>query len=225
VLLVARCPVCRCVEVGVCAACAGQLRAAADPLPIPPGLDSLTAVIAYEGAGRQLIAGLKYRNARGGIDALAAAMAARIEAAHVEAAHVEAVRVETAPLQVVTWLPTTSRRAGHRGYDQAELLARQVAARLRLRCRRLLVRHAGPAQTGRGLGDRLVGPDLTGVSAAAGLVVALVDDVVTSGASMTAGAMALRRAGAREIHGVAAAHTPRTLGPPGTARSGPWTSP
>jgi orotate phosphoribosyltransferase len=55
--------------------------------------------------------------------------------------------------------------------------------------------------------------------------VVLVDDVVTSGASMTAGAMALRRVGAREIHGVAAAQTPRTLGAPGTARSGPWTSP
>ncbi len=189
--------------------------AAADPIPIPPGLDSLSAVIAYEGAGRKLIAGLKYRNARGGVDALAAAMAARIEA----------IPVETAPLQVVTWLPTTSRRAGHRGYDQAELLARQVAARLRLRCRRLLVRHAGPAQTGRGLSDRLLGPDLTGLRAAADLVVLLVDDVVTSGASMTAGALALRRAGAREIHGVAAAQTPRTLGPPGTARSGPWTSP
>lgn len=214
-LLVARCPVCRCVEAGVCAACAAQLTAAADPIPIPPGLDSLSAVIVYEGAGRKLIAGLKYRNARGGVDALAAAMAARIEA----------IPVETAPLQVVTWLPTTSRRAGHRGYDQAELLARQVAARLRLRCRRLLVRHAGPAQTGRGLSDRLLGPDLTGLRAAADLVVLLVDDVVTSGASMTAGALALRRAGAREIHGVAAAQTPRTLGPPGTARSGPWTSP
>jgi ComF family protein len=214
-LLVARCPVCRCVEVGVCATCATQLTAAADPSPIPPGLDSLSAVIAYEGVGRQLIAGLKYRNARGGIDALAAAMAARVQA----------VGVEVARPQVVTWLPTTSRRAGQRGYDQAELLARRVAARLRLRCRRLLVRHAGPAQTGRGLSDRLLGPDLTGASAAAGHVVVLVDDVVTSGASMTAAAMALRRVGARGVHGVAAAHTPRTLGAPGTARSGPWTSP
>ena len=141
------------------------------------------------------------------------------------AARVQAVSVDVAPPQVVTWLPTTSRRAGQRGYDQAELLARQVAARLRLRCRRLLVRHAGPAQTGRSLADRLRGPDLTGVSAAAGLVVVLVDDVVTSGASMTAAAMALRRVGAAVILGVAAAHTPRTLGPPGTARSGPWTSP
>lgn len=214
-LLVARCPVCHCVDAGICAACVRGLRAAADPLPVPPGLDSLRAVIAYDGVGRQLIAGLKYRNARGGVDALAAAMAARVQT----------VCVEAAPLQAVTWLPTTPRRAGHRGYDQAELLARQIAARLRLRCRRLLVRHAGPAQTGRGLSDRLQGPDLTGLHAAAGLVVLLVDDVVTSGASMTAAAMALRRVGAREIHGVAAAQTPRTLGPPGTARSGPWTSP
>ena len=83
----------------------------------------------------------------------------------------------------------------------------------------------GRPRPGRGLSDRLLGPDLTGLRAAADLVVLLVDDVVTSGASMTAGALALRRVGAREIHGVAAAQTPRTLGPPGTARSGPWTSP
>jgi len=214
VLLVARCPVCRRVETGVCAGCAAQLRAA-DSLPIPPALDSLSAVIAYEGVGRQLIAGLKYRNARAGVDALAASMAARVESRLVDLGH----------LQVVTWLPTTSRRVGHRGYDQAELLARQVAARLGLRCRRLLVRRAGPPQTGRGRADRLRGPEVLGRRAAAGLAVLLVDDVVTSGASMTAGATALRRVGAREVHGIAAAHTPRTLGPPGTARSVPWTSP
>ena len=83
----------------------------------------------------------------------------------------------------------------------------------------------GPPQTGRGRADRLRGPEVLGLRAAEGLAVLLVDDVVTSGASMTAGATALRRVGAREIHGIAAAHTPRTLGPPGTARSGPWTSP
>ena len=208
-LLVARCPVCRCVEVGVCAACTARLTAAADPIPIPPGLDSLSAVIAYEGVGRQLIAGLKYRNARGGVDALAAAMAARVQA----------VGVDVAPPQVVTWLPTTSRRAGQRGYDQAELLARQVAARLRLRCRRLLVRHAGPAQTGRGLSDRLLGPDLTGLSAALGLVVVLVDDVVTSGASMTAGAMALRRVGARDLSASDRVRWARAFSPETASRS------
>jgi hypothetical protein len=42
---------------------------------------------------------------------------------------------------------------------------------------------------------------------------------------MTAGAMALRGMGAREVHGVAAAYTPRTIMAPGTARSGPWKSP
>ena len=97
--------------------------------------------------------------------------------------------------------------------------------RLRVPSRRLLVRRAGPPQTGRGRIDRLTGPEIQGLRAVQGLVVLLVDDVVTSGASMAAGALALRQVGAREIHGIAAAHTPRTLGAPGTARSGPWTSP
>jgi predicted amidophosphoribosyltransferase len=185
------------------------LRAPADVIDAPTGLDSLAAAPPYQGAGRRRIAGRKYRRPRGALGPLAAAMAAR---------------VEWRP-DVVTWLPTTTARARRRGYDQAELLARAVAMRLGVPSRRLLARRSGPPQTGRALSDRLLGPELTGLRSAAGLVVLLVDDVVTSGASMTAGARALRQAGAREIHGIAAAHTPRTLGAPGTARSGPWKSP
>jgi predicted amidophosphoribosyltransferase len=178
---------------------------------VPPGLDGLEAVLSYEGGARAIVAGLKYRNARGGLASLAAAMAGRAAAA----SHVD----------LVTWVPTSAGRARERGFDQAALLARSVAARLRLPCRRLLRRHGGSPQTGRSLAERQAGPLLVGVVPVPGRAVLLVDDVVTTGSTMSAAGRALRDAGAARVFGVAAAATPRTLGLSPATRSGPWTSP
>jgi len=182
------------------------------PLPAPNGVDGLEAVLSYEGGARAIVAGLKYRNARGGLRSLSAAMAALATAA--------APGVET-----VTWVPTSAARARERGFDQAALLAREVAARLGLPCRRLLRRVGGPPQTGRSLAERQVGPLLVSVVPVPAGDVLLVDDVVTTGSTMSAAGRALRTAGAARVFGVAAAATPRTLGLSPATRSGPWTSP
>jgi predicted amidophosphoribosyltransferase len=163
----------------------------APPLPPPPGVDRCVALVAYEGPAREVVARLKYRNHRSVLPSLAAAMAAG---------------VTTRP-DVVTWVPTTAARSQARGFDHAELLARAVARALRRPCHDLLVRAPGPPQTGRPRAERLVGPDLV----ARGRVrphVLVVDDVVTSGATCTAAARALRGAGARVVDVVAAARTP-----------------
>ena len=78
---------------------------------MPHGVDSLEAVLSYEGGARAIVAGLKYRNARGGLRSLSAAMAA--------------LAMASAPdVDVVTWVPTSVSRARERGFDQAALLAR-----------------------------------------------------------------------------------------------------
>ncbi len=154
------------------------------------------AVLAYEGAGRELVARLKYRNQRSVLPALADAMAAAVADA-----------LGPGGVDVVAWAPTTGRRRRARGFDQAELLARAVARRLGVRCRRLLARLDGPAQTGRHLRERWHGPVFRAVRAAP-VRVCLVDDVVTSGATLAAAAAALRGAGATTVIAVAAARTP-----------------
>jgi predicted amidophosphoribosyltransferase len=164
----------------------------APALPVPTGLDSCAAFLAYVGPGRELVARLKYRNARAALDFLATGMAALVDPAEIDA---------------VTWTPTTRARRRARGFDQARLLARLVARHLRRPCRALLVRGDGPAQTGRTRVERHLGPGFAGRPAPPGRVL-LVDDVITSGGTMTAGARALRSAGASHVHGLAASRTP-----------------
>jgi predicted amidophosphoribosyltransferase len=177
----------------LCDACLADLRSA-PTLPPPPGVDACTALLAYDGAARNVIARLKYRNHRTAVAGLAAAMAASV----------------VHPPDVVTWAPTTADRRRARGFDHAELLARAVARQLRRPCRPLPLRGPGPPQTGRTLAERLRGPHFDAVSAGGrGTAhVLVVDDIVTSGATVTAAAAALRRAGVRRVDVLAAARTP-----------------
>ena len=108
---------------------------------------------------------------------------------------------------VVTWAPTGSRRRRARGYDQAELLARAVARRRGLPVAGLLRRLPGPAQAGRSASDRWGNPTYAARRGARGPVL-LVDDVSTTGATLSAAATALRRAGATEVHGLVVARAP-----------------
>ncbi|HEX9991703.1 MAG TPA: hypothetical protein VGB14_02120, partial [Acidimicrobiales bacterium] len=141
-LLPSTCPVCGAPGRAPCPSCAASLHRA-PPLATPPGVDRVVALLAYEGVGRELVARTKYRNRRAALPWLAAAMAALVAGIDVD---------------LVTWVPTTPARRRRRGFDQAELLARRVAARLRLPCRPLLHRLPGPAQTGLPLAARRGAP-------------------------------------------------------------------
>ena len=88
------------------------------------------------------------------------------------------------------------------------MLARAVSKLLGVPCRRLLYREHGAAQTGRTRSERLRGPSFRALSPRAGLHVLLVDDVVTTGATMHAAAQALRTAGIAHVQCIAAAATP-----------------
>lgn len=193
-LLPRTCPICRRPGPAPCGPCAAALLPAPS-LATPPEVDACIALVAYEDGGRELLARLKYRNARDALRWLAGGMAAAVAGS------------ASPPADVVTWAPTTAARRRARGFDQAELLARAVARTLGLPCRRLLHRRPGAPQTGRDLHGRRAGPEFTARRRAPPRVL-LVDDVVTSGATVTAAARALRAAGAVQVVAVAGARTP-----------------
>lgn len=158
--------------------------------------DGIVAALPFDGVARQVLHGLKFRNRRGVARQLARLMVRRLRLDEVD---------------VVTWAPTSGARARARGYDQSELLARAVARELGAPCRRLLYRAHGEAQTGHTRAERL-----QGVSFRSRVPrrrrqpqrVLLIDDVVTTGATLAAARAALQRSGIDSVVCVAAAATP-----------------
>ena len=152
----------------------------------------------FTGRARNVVLGLKYRNRR---------QVAR----HLAGLVVNAIVVngDHRDVDVVTWAPTSAARRRTRGFDQGELVARHVARQLGIPCRRLLAR-SGPAvaQTGRTRVERLHGPEFVAHPGLDGRRVIVVDDVVTTGATLRAAAAALRHAGVVEPRLYAVASTP-----------------
>lgn len=121
------------------------------------------------------------------------------------------------PAEVVTWVPLSRRRRARRGFDQAEVLARAVAERLHLPVRPLLVRARDTRAQARMTGPqrrRALGDAFAARGGFDGRVL-LIDDVLTTGATASACARVLRRAGARRVTVLTAA---RSLGGPVPAR-------
>jgi ComF family protein len=103
-------------------------------------------------------------------------------------------------------IPTASRRLRERGYDHAALLAKQLSQKCELPAESLLVRLNQTRQVGTKRGERLTQLQgafrLRSLAAVAGKHVVLVDDVVTTGATLEEVAKLLRRAGAATVDAI-----------------------
>lgn len=110
---------------------------------------------------------------------------------------------------IVTPLPTASQRQRQRGFDQADLLAQALAAGRQLTCKRLLQRHGQTRQVGATRNQRFSqARSMFRLASAAPLehkTILLVDDVITTGASLSAAAVLLQKAGAAQVMAVAIA--------------------
>lgn len=106
--------------------------------------------------------------------------------------------------EVITWPPLSKKRLRERGYDQAQLLAVRVGKELGLSVVRTLNKAHRPAQSGiEGEAQRranLLGA-YTAIApeAVAGKAVLLIDDVLTTGATLSECAKTLRLAGAKSV--------------------------
>jgi len=153
----------------------------------PPVIAGARAAFAYQAEVRRVLHHGKFRDCRSALRALA---------------WMGAARLEPPPAAGVTAGPLSGRRAGERGYNQAEVVARGLADFHRVRIAGLLARiRDTPPQSL--LDSPARQSNVAGAFAAsahaAGATVWLVDDVLTTGATAAAARQALLDAGAARV--------------------------
>jgi ComF family protein len=146
----------------------------------------------YDGPVQEMILKLKFH---------------RLRAAAEPAAQLILDSLPSWPIDTVTAVPVSPARRRERGYNQAELIARQVAAALELPFAPLLARSGTSHQLGLDRRSRLelVQGAFYAVGTYPGRRVLIVDDVITTGATLTECAEVLTRVGAAEVWGAAVA--------------------
>lgn len=186
---------------GLCQSCREMLlqlarrqeeREAGETEFLPEGIDALHAAFVYEGPVRKLVHRLKYESVRAAAVPLAAQMA----------------YLPSGEEEIIVPVPTDKKRERRRGFNQSSVLAKHIARELGMQMEQALVRvETRRPQTGLSAEDRkenLVGCMVSG-DAVNGKRVLLVDDVVTTGATICEAARALRQTGAKSIRVFAAA--------------------
>ena len=174
-------------EIGLCGACAASAR----PVNIILGDLTIRAAGDYDGAVRDAILALK-RGERAYLEPLAALLAPLVP-----------------PGTAIVPVATTRRRAAERGFDQARELARRVAA-LRSGWTDEVLRKRGAAQRGLGRSERLGARGRFSLRPGADVPshAVLLDDVVTTGATLRDAARTLAAAGCSVLGAVVVARTP-----------------
>lgn len=203
-------------EDGLCPACAAALQSLAARQeeiscerrePLPPGVDYVSAAYPYEAQAKRLVRCLKFSRIRQAAVPLARAMC----------------MLPGGEEELLVPVPTTEGRLKRRGFNQAELLAAQIAEELGMpmacALRRTDERAPQSSLTAR---ERL--QNLSGCMRAdpcvKGKRVLLVDDVYTTGATAAEAARALREAGASGVGVFAAARSAPFKGKQGRVRRG-----
>jgi ComF family protein len=168
-------------EAGLCMICRNGMR----------GFDSAYSFGFYDGPLQRLIHLMKYE----GVYTLAEPLGRRLVRA----------LPRHRPMEAIVPVPMHWRRRWHRGFNQAELLARALSARcgLPVLAGAVIRRSQGPAQAGLSDHERrhnvrasfaVTKPELV-----RGRHLLLVDDVLTTGATASACGAALKRAGAAGV--------------------------
>ena len=186
-------------ETDLCRSCRAEAPVHPDRKTKPQFLDSFAAVWYYEGSVRRSLLRFKFRGARSYAGCYGRQLAMTLSKKHPEG------------YDLLTWVPVSTLRRLRRGYDQVELIAYELGRELDMEPIPVLrkIHHNRPqsriadgaARRANVLGVyRVMTPEIL-----SGKRVLLLDDIVTTGATLSEAARMLKTAGAKEVHGAAVA--------------------
>lgn len=163
----------------------------------PPAYERIRAPYRYTGPVRDMVHDLKYANIRALTPTLGGLLADYLGSLRFEA-------------DVISPVPLHPKRERSRGYNQSHLLAREVSRRVQIpmaddRLLRSMDTPPQVAMSGREERRQNIEGAFECTGDATGLRVLLIDDVVTTGSTMSACASALKDAGAKSVFGLALA--------------------
>ncbi|WP_345801923.1 phosphoribosyltransferase family protein [Microbacterium sp. AZCO] len=198
-LLPVDCAGCGEPDTTLCAACLAALRPAPRRRLLEPGLEVWSGLV-FDGAPARVIRGLKEEGRTGLARALAPALAAAVRSA------AGSGRVVAVPV------PTSRAAFRRRGYRVPDLVARRAGLDVAT-----ILAAARRTADQRGLDRDARRRNVAGSLVARGdrhsLRAVVVDDVVTTGATLVEAARALRAAGVEVVGAAVVAATPRVSGP------------
>jgi len=189
----------------LCPACCGAI--VAPPATFPTGLDGCAAGAVYSGEVEAWVRAFKYPAASAFPDPGPEAILVELI--------LRAARNWPGPLpDRIVPIPLHRRRLRSRGFNPAGRLGRLLARRLAVEFDPVALERTRDTPSQTGLDARARRRNLAGAFRLARRApppprIWLVDDVVTTGATLSAAARPLRAAGAREIVAICAAATPR----------------
>ncbi len=180
---------------GVCDSCCAKILQLGRARSVGP-LDKVVSIVPYEGIYREMIAELKYSGRAELVKPLGYLIARKIKAAGL--ARKSSVLIPV-PLHPV--------REAERGFNQSSLLAREIAGQLGLCCEEAILKrvHYNANQARLGKRERICNikgafaVERTQSDKIAGKSVILIDDIITTGATLTACAEALQSCKAGSI--------------------------
>lgn len=173
----------------LCSRCARRL-AAAEPLRSagPHGLDAVWSSAPHEAVARDLVAALKFRRL--------------LPVAELIADRIQWLAPATVLSGTLVPVPTARLRTALRGFDPAAEIARAISERTNLPLSACLSRHGGGRQVGRRRAQRIGHPPIISAKGPVPKSALLIDDVLTTGATLSSCAQALRQAGSVRVSAI-----------------------